>query len=159
MRRRRPDMQRTAGRSMWRFREGCCIFTYCSSEAVLYSEKSSCLLPWCAQCRLSGRWWTVSLWTTGSPLHSVSASRFRYSSLQLSGLCKREAALPFIVTSLKPAEHAGCFLGGGSLCVLGLSIQMHLQICKNYYFLPYGGHLNEAVGPFKWSPFKLIYQT
>lgn len=92
MRRRRPDMQRTARRSMWRFREGCCIFTYCSSEAVLYSEKSSCLLPWCAQCRLSGRWWTVSLWTTGSPLHSVSASRFRYSSLQLSGLCKREAA-------------------------------------------------------------------
>lgn len=53
-----------------------------------------------------GRWWTVSLWTTGSPLCSVSASlRFVVHLFCASSLCKTEATLLFIVTSLAVA---GC---------------------------------------------------
>lgn len=80
--------------------------TYCSSKVFLYSEKSSSLLPWCAEWWGCGRWWTVSLWTTGSPLCSVSASlRFVVHLFCASSLCKTEATLLFIVTSLAVA---GC---------------------------------------------------
>lgn len=87
------------GLSMLKFKERiCCIYyqrcslcmTYCYSKAFLCREKSSCPPPWCAECRLSWRWWTVGLWTTGSSLCSVTTSQFCYLSLCVSGTCKRK---------------------------------------------------------------------
>lgn len=108
------DFQRPVGLSVGRFREGWCIFAAMLAlgnllllqSLFLCSEKSSCLPPWCAERRLSARWWTVGPCTTGSPLCSVSASRFHYSPLQLTALCKTEATLPLIVTFLPGAGRA-----------------------------------------------------
>lgn len=86
------------------YSQRCWLYvTYCSSKAFLCSEKSSCLLPWCVECRRTGKWWTVGLWTTSSPLCSVSASLFCYSSLRLPLVSARGRQRCFLL--LPPLLH------------------------------------------------------
>lgn len=137
MRRRRADVRRSAGHSAWRFREvllhihrnAASVKLIFSSEAALCSEKSSC--------RLCGGWWTVSLWTTGSPLYSVPASRSATRIFcSLVSARGKQHCLSLLPSSPEPAEHSGrfwvCFGVPWGYTSLKIQINLLCLLFKNF---------------------------
>lgn len=128
----RVRVQRGVIYTVYSQRCSLCV-TYCSFKTFLCCKNSSCLLPWCAECRLSGRWWTFeSVNYRQSSLFCLSFSVLLFIS---SALCKREATLPFIDTSFHGSSWA-CrkFLGLLLVCsgVECLEIQNCLLTCIMY---------------------------
>lgn len=103
--------------------------TYCSSEAALCSEKSSR--------QLCGGWWTVSLWTTGSPLYSVPASRSATRIFcSLVSARGKQHCLSLLPSSPEPAEHSGrfwvCFGVPWGYTSLKIQINLLCLLFKNF---------------------------